>query len=140
MIKYDLRCQNDHVFEVWFRDSDACTEQLAGNEVSCPHCGDSMIEKALMAPAVAKKGDDDDKRRQAAAMANYIHMMREFRQHVEANGDDVGDAFPEEARRIHYGETEHRNIYGQADLEEARELIEEGIDVMPIPGPVRDDA
>lgn len=138
MIKYDLHCDQDHTFEAWFRDSATCDEQLAGGEVLCPNCGSAEVQKALMAPSLAKSGSRE--RKQAMAMAQHLHMLREFRRHVEANCEDVGSAFVEEARRIHYGEVEHRNIYGEADLEEAKELVEEGIEVFPVPGPFREDA
>lgn len=140
MIKYDLRCDQDHTFEAWFRDSSTCDEQLAGDEVLCPHCASQHVQKALMAPSLAKSKADDDNQKQVMAMAQQMHLLREFRRHVEENCDNVGAAFPEEARRIHYGEAEHRNIYGEADLAEAKELIEEGIDILPVPGPIRDDA
>lgn len=140
MIKYDLSCANDHTFEVWFRDSAACDEQIAAGEVLCPHCGTTDVRKSLMAPAINKAEHKDPERKRAMALAHQLHMMREFRRQVEENCDDVGTAFPEEARKIHYGETEHRNIYGEADLAEAKELIEEGIDVFPVPGPFQDDA
>ncbi len=140
MIKYDLRCDEEHTFEVWFRDSAACDDQLAGGEVLCPQCGSAAVQKALMAPALSTSDKGNQDRKQAMAMAHQLHMLREFRRHVEQNCEDVGSAFPEEARRIHYGEVEHRNIYGEADLAEAKELIEEGIEVFPVPGPFRDDA
>jgi hypothetical protein len=140
MIKYDLRCEHEHTFEVWFRDSAACDEQLAGGEVLCPQCGSVSVQKALMAPALSKSDKGSHDRKHAMAMAQQLHMLREFRRQVEQNCEDVGSAFPEEARRIHYGEVEHRNIYGEADLAEAKELIEEGIEVFPVPGPFRDDA
>jgi len=140
MIKYDLRCDQDHAFEAWFRDSATCDGQLANGEVLCPHCASHQVCKALMAPAVAKPQSDEGGQKRVVAMAEHMHMLREFRRHVEENCDNVGSAFPEEARRIHYGETEHRNIYGEADLAEAKELVEEGIDIMPVPGPIRDDA
>ena len=140
MIKYDLRCDHDHSFEAWFRDSAACDTQLASAEVLCPQCGSASVQKALMAPAVGKSEARDDGQKRVMAMAHQLHLLREVRRHVEENCDHVGAAFPEEARRIHYGETEHRNIYGEADLAEAQELIEEGIDIMPVPGPIRDDA
>jgi len=141
MIKYDLRCGQDHTFEAWFRDSQACDDQLAGGEVLCPHCGSAEVQKALMAPALGKsdKGGDEQRSR-VMALAQHLHMLREFRRQVEENCEDVGAAFVDEARRIHYGETEDRAIYGEADLEEAQELIEEGIDVFAVPGPFRDDA
>ena len=140
MIKYDLSCSNDHTFEVWFRDSTACDEQVAAGEVACPHCGDADVRKALMAPAINKAEHKSPEHKRAMAMAQQMHMLREFRRQVEENCDDVGADFPEEARKIHYGETEHRNIFGEADLEEAKEMIEEGIDLFPVPGPFRDDA
>jgi hypothetical protein len=140
MIKYDLSCTNDHTFEVWFRDSAACNEQVASGEVVCPHCGDADVRKALMAPAINKAEHKDPERKRAVAMAQQMHLLREFRRQVEDNCDDVGADFPEEARKIHYGETKHRNIFGEADLDEAKELIEEGIELFPVPGPFRDDA
>jgi hypothetical protein len=140
MIKYDLNCASDHTFEVWFRDSATCEEQVSAGEVLCPHCGSADVRKALMAPAINKAEHRDPERKRAMALAHQLHLMREFRRHVEENSDDVGAAFPEEARKIHYGETEHRNIYGEADLAEAKELIEEGIDIFPVPGPFREDA
>ena len=140
MIKYDLSCTNDHTFEVWFRDSAACNEQVASGEVVCPHCGDADVRKALMAPAINKAEHKDPERKRAVAMAQQMHLLREFRRQVEDNCDDVGADFPEEARKIHYGETKHRNIFGEADLDEAKELIEEGIELFPVLGPFRDDA
>ena len=140
MIKYDLGCSNEHTFEVWFRDSAACDEQIAAGEVLCPHCGVTDVHKALMAPAINKAGHKDPERKRAVAMAQQMHLLREFRRQVEENCDNVGADFPEEARKIHYGETEHRNIYGEAGLEEAKELIEEGIELFHVPGPFRDDA
>ena len=140
MIKYDLSCSNEHSFEVWFRDSAACDEQVSCGEVVCPHCGSTDVQKALMAPAINKAAHRDPERKRAMAMAQQLHLMREFRRYVEQNCNDVGADFPEEVRKIHYGETEFRNIYGEADLAEAKELIEEGIDIFPVPGPFRDDA
>jgi hypothetical protein len=140
MIKYDLRCDHDHTFEVWFRDSSSCDTQLAGGEVLCPQCASTTVQKALMAPSVAKSHSVDAGQNQVMTMAQQMQMLREFRRHVEQNSDDVGAEFPAEARRIHYGEAEHRNIYGEADLSEVKELIEEGIDIAPLPGPFRDDA
>ncbi len=140
MIKYDLRCEQDHEFEAWFPNSGTCDEQMAGGEVLCPHCGSADVRKALMAPSIAKSETVDPERKRAMAMAQKVHLMREFRRYVEENSDNVGADFPEEARRIHYGESEHRNIYGEAKLSEAKELIEEGIDVFPVPGRFRDDA
>jgi hypothetical protein len=140
MIKYDLRCDKDHTFEVWFRDSTTCDAQLVGGEVLCPQCASPHVQKALMAPSVAKSQSPESVQEQQLTLAHQMHLLREMRRHVEANSDHVGADFPEEARRMHYGEAERRNIYGEADLTEAKELIDEGIDIMPLPGPIRDDA
>ena len=140
MIKYDLSCNNEHSFEVWFRDSAACDEQVAGGEVLCPHCGSTDVRKALMAPAINKAAHREPEQKRAMALAHQLHVMREFRRYVEQNCEDVGGDFPEIARKMHYGETEHRNVFGEAGLAEAKELIEEGIDIFPVPGPIRDDA
>ena len=79
MIKYDLGCSNEHTFEVWFRDSAACDEQIAAGEVLCPHCGVTDVHKALMAPAINKAGHKDPERKRAVAMAQQMHLLREFR-------------------------------------------------------------
>lgn len=133
MICFSLNCSQDHEFEGWFRDSTAFEEQVAHDQLSCPFCNDTKIRKALMAPAVARGREVavvDEKKAQLAMMA---HMMRKVREHVEQNFDNVGPRFAEEARRIHYGETEARDIFGQASLTEAKELVEEGIAVRPLP-------
>jgi hypothetical protein len=130
VIVYNLRCRNAHEFEGWFRDSEAFDAQAKGGKLSCPICDSRKVEKAIMAPAVsgAKKstvtGDEAKKMRQ---------FMTGLRKYVQKNADYVGPKFAEEARKIHYGETEHRHIYGEASLEEAKELVEEGVDVAPLP-------
>ncbi len=93
-----------------------------------------------MAPAVATKKKDDGADKRQLVMAAQQAMMAKLRQHVENNFENVGDRFPEEARRIHYGETEQRDIYGEASPDEARELVEEGVEIAPLPGPSRTDA
>lgn len=95
-----------------------------------------------MAPAVsAKKGDRDDEfRKQAMAFATTQAKLAAMRAHVEENFENVGDQFSEEARRIHYGETEKRDIYGEATLPQVKELVDEGVEVAPLPGPTRSDA
>jgi hypothetical protein len=140
MIKYDLRCNQDHTFEAWFRDSVTCDDQLAGGEVVCPQCASATVQKALMAPKVAKSQASESSEQQVMSMAQKMQLLREFRRHVEQNSDNVGADFPEEARKMHYGEVEHRNIYGEANFTDVKELIDEGIEVTPLPGPFRDDA
>lgn len=139
MIVFDLRCANEHVFEAWFQDSAAFDEQAARHEILCPVCSDTAVSKALMAPNVAgsrKKAAD----RGAEPFSRYVNALAELRDHVEKNCDYVGEAFPEEARKIHYGEAERRNIYGEASDDEATEMHDEGIEFQRIPWAPREDA
>jgi hypothetical protein len=139
MIKYELKCRKDHVFEGWFYDSATYDKQAAKGEIVCPVCNSRKIGKAPMAPRIARSKSERsaDEVKQKAAM---MQALRELRDHVEKNADYVGDRFAEEARKIHYGETDERNIYGEASKEEAQELSEEGIDVALVPWLPRGDA
>lgn len=153
MIKYALVCEQGHDFESWFADSAAYDKQVKRKLVSCPQCGSAKVEKAIMAPRLAASSK---KRRApveapvpvaetpAAAPAAPVAMispqerefrakLKELREHLTKNADDVGGKFPEEARKMHYGETEHRSIYGVASPEDAKELAEEGIEFHPLP-------
>ena len=134
MIRYALLCEKEHEFDGWFRSSSDFDEQVAAGEVTCPACGNAKVRKGLMAPNVAgtKKSATIDLSKAEAAQ-KMVAMMTALRKHVEENCDYVGDQFAETARRIHYGEEEHREIYGEATLDEARELIEEGVEVAPLP-------
>lgn len=134
MIRYALACEAGHAFESWFRDSDAFEKQAEAGLLSCPHCGSTRIAKQIMAPAVAMREEKPapfammgEKEREMRA------LLRAFHDHLSANAEDVGSAFAEEARKIHYGESDERAIYGVASLPEVRELSEEGIPVMPVP-------
>ncbi len=139
MIKYELKCRKDHVFEAWFYDSATYDKQAAGGKIVCPVCNSRKITKAPMAPRIGKsKGEVAAAEAKEVAVA--MKALRELRDHVEKNADYVGDKFAEEARKIHYGEADKRNIYGEATKEEARELTEEGIDVAMIPWVPRGDA
>ena len=137
MIKYQLKCDAGHEFEGWFRDSADYDNQAQRHLVECPVCGSSNVRKALMAPAVArsgalKKGSDTEARRAKVAQ-DLAQAAQKARDYVEKNFDYVGGRFPEEARRIHYGETEDRNIYGEATGGEVKELLDEGVSVAPVP-------
>lgn len=136
MIVYALQCSDGHDFEGWFKDSNAFDEQAAGGKLRCPLCNSHRVVKAPMAPAL---GNAAGERKSAP---DEMRKMRQFvtglRKYVEQNADYVGPKFPEEARKIHYGETEQRHIYGEATLKEARELVEEGVDVAPLPPDVSD--
>lgn len=133
MIKYQLVCDNEHEFAGWFRSSEDFDKQVKRKLVDCPDCGSKKVEKALMAPNVSTS------RKKAVELppekrAELVNAMREIRKKVEENAEYVGPRFAEEARRIHYKETdEGKGIYGEATLAEAKELAEEGIDFMPLP-------
>jgi hypothetical protein len=147
MIVFDVSCSNEHVFEGWFRDSESFGEQVEARAVTCPVCGDSKVRKALMAPNVAgiRKGKDESAPNAVMGaadgkLAEFVEALHELKKHVEKNSDYVGDTFPEEARKIHYGETEPRSIHGEASPEEAAKLIDEGVDFHRIPWPGKSDA
>ncbi len=152
MISYNLRCSHDHEFEMWFKDSKTYDRQRKARKVSCPICGDSKVEKAPMAPrlargAIARAEADTSNAAAASADPALAEKMREaqrvlgeLRDHVEKNCDYVGDDFAEEARRIHYGETEERNIYGETSDQEAAKLEDEGVAFHRIPWTPRHDA
>jgi len=146
MIKYALACEQAHEFESWFPSSEAYETQRERGFVTCPFCNSSKVDKRIMAPSVART-DKAPVAQPAEAQAMAVlsdkereirAALRALREHVLKNAENVGKDFVEEARRMHYGEAEERSIYGEADLEEARALAEEGIDVLPIPS-VPDD-
>lgn len=136
----NLQCAQSHAFEGWFASEDDFQSQLGRGIIECPMCGDASITKMLSAPRlnlgavapveVAPK-QEVVSAPDATMQAAWMQMVRK----VMANTEDVGDKFPEEARRIHYGETEERGIRGQATAEETEALIEEGIGVLPLPLP-----
>ncbi|WP_342153780.1 DUF1178 family protein [Methylorubrum sp. SB2] len=154
MIRFTLVCDSGHSFESWFPSGSAYDEQAARGFVTCPICESGRVTKAPMAPAVARTDRD---RRPAAEPASLpappsppptapmpMPMLAEperrlralfkaVREHVVSTSEHVGDRFAEEARAIHYGDAEGRPIYGEATPHEARELAEEGIEVMPLP-------
>lgn len=140
MILYDLRCAGDHAFEAWFRDSATYDRQAAAGGISCPVCGDSAVVKAPMAPRVSKSSRDGGGDSDAAKAAAMREALTELRDTIERNSDHVGEKFAEEARKIHYGEVEHRNIYGEATDDQARELSDEGIKIGRIPWLPRTDS
>ena len=148
MIRYSLRCERDHSFESWFQSSSAFDSQVKRKLVACPVCESTKVEKAIMAPRiVSKKGRESTPAApapaaEAAASAQPLVMaqerelrtkLKELRDHIVKNADNVGEQFPNEARKMHYGEIEHRPIYGEASPEEARALIDEGVEVSPLP-------
>ncbi|HUH83915.1 MAG TPA: DUF1178 family protein [Stellaceae bacterium] len=128
MILFKLRCSAEHEFEAWFRDGAAYERQTARGEIACPECGNSAIEKAPMAPRLARAGNAAP-----PSPEEMRRMLQQMRKHVEANCDYVGPRFADEARRIHRGEADARGIYGEATDTESQELADEGIEVARIP-------
>ena len=139
MISFNIRCANEHVFEVWFNNSTAYEEQSASGEVACPICGDSTVEKAPMAPRV-NMGTSRPSATNVPPVVAIREMITEIHRHVSENTEDVGGDFAEEARRIHYGETEERGIRGEASDDEVQELEEEDIGIYRLPNLPRSDA
>jgi hypothetical protein len=157
MIRYALQCEHGHAFESWFPNSAAYDKQAKRNLVACPVCGSAKVEKAIMAPRLAHpeavepatvpqpamppmpapSSTPGPAKQPVAIMSPHEHELRkklkELREHITKNADYVGPRFPEQARKIHYGEIEHRSIYGEASPDEAKELHEEGIEFHPLP-------
>jgi hypothetical protein len=151
MIRYNLRCERGHAFESWFQSSSAYEAQEKRKLVNCPACGSDKVERAIMAPQiVSKKGRDSAEPAPAPAASTEVSAptstplmmaqerelrvkLKELRDHIVKNADNVGERFPNEARKMHYGDIEHRPIYGEASPEEARSLIDEGVEVSPLP-------
>ncbi len=133
MIRFTLSCSQEHEFEGWFRDNEAFDRQVAAGQVACPVCADVVVRKAIMAPAISRTRPAEAVTREQARQAFMLMMARKVREHVEKNFEPVGARFAEEARRIHHGETEKRDIWGSATVAEAKELHEEGVPVCPLP-------
>ena len=148
MILYNLICHKGHAFESWFPSSTAYDKQAKRGLVSCPACGSAKVEKAIMAPRLARKDKSTSASvapvEEAAQAPSPVAMLspqeqefrtklKELREHLTANADNVGKKFPEEARKMHYGEIEHRSIYGEATAQDAKALHEEGIEFHPLP-------
>ncbi len=156
MIHYQLRCGGGHAFDGWFRDSTTFEQQSAAGLTSCPVCGVVDVKRALMAPALGKKGRAPPAQVEAAvtpapdtappapvagaALPDGLRaMLQKMRAEVEKRCDYVGPEFAAEARRIHSGEREKRGIYGEASPEDAERLADDGIDVAQIPWVPRAD-
>ena len=142
MIHYALTCDQAHEFESWFPSVVSFEEQQEKGLLICPVCGSSRVDRQVMAPSVvSSSGTDVISKDQSEKPVSLLsekeqkirEVFREFREHIQKNSEHVGERFPEEARKMHYGEVEYRSIYGETSFEEARSLVEEGIDVMPLP-------
>jgi len=147
MIHYNLICDSDHEFDSWFASSKAFDELKQSGLVTCPYCNSGKIEKSLMAPSIpakANKAPSLPAKEQAVSqsllstnndpiMKQLAENIRKLRQHVSENAEYVGKDFAKTAREIHYEEQPARGIYGEASLDEAKSLLEEGVEVMPLP-------
>ncbi len=154
MIRYALVCGQGHDFESWFQDSASYDKQARRSLVACPRCGSVKVEKAIMAPrlAGARKRNHATPVEMPATMASREQpqekapvamitpqerelrsKLKELRDHLTKNAAHVGAKFPDEARKMHYGEVEHRSIYGEASPDDAKKLAEEGIEFHPLP-------
>jgi len=140
MIRYNLRCDRGHTFESWFQSSSAYDSQVKRKLVTCAVCGSAKVEKAIMAPRLARTGKRGEVAPADSSIPETVAQERELRaeikqlhDHLIKNADNVGARFPNEARKMHYGDIEHRPIYGEASPEETRSLIEEGVEVGSLP-------
>ncbi len=162
MIRYNLVCAKGHEFESWFANSAAYDKQARRGLLECPSCGSTKVEKALMTPRLARTRKSDvavsapteavaapepttptnataalEPAAPVAMLSPQEHelraKLRELRDHLVANSENVGGRFPEEARKMHYGEKKHRSIYGTASPDDAKALHEEGIEFAPLP-------
>ncbi len=147
MIRYSLVCENGHEFDSWFPDSGAYDEQARRGLVECPVCHSPQVRKSIMAPRLARGGSVESEPAAAstdelqasppvvmdARLAALRAVIREMRATIDSQTTDVGSAFPDEARKMHNGEIENRPIRGEASPREARDLIEDGVPILPIP-------
>ncbi len=133
MIRYALKCEHDHGFEAWFSASADYDDQAARSLIECPFCGSRDIGKQIMAPAVAGTRKSAMSADPAALQTMMMQAAREVRSHVEQNFDYVGDAFASEARDIHEGRSEKREIYGEATPAEVKKLRDDGVPCAPLP-------
>ena len=135
MIHYSLSCDNGHAFDGWFSGSADFDNQVQRGLLTCPVCGSASVTKGLMAPPISTARKQEQ--RQAAlvdrAQREAIDKLRKAVAEIRSNAEDVGARFPEEARKIHYGEAEERGIIGEADARAVHDLLEEGIEIMPLP-------
>jgi hypothetical protein len=157
MIRYSLACGRKHDFEAWFKNSADYDKQKKRGLVTCPACGSDKVEKAIMAPQLGRGSRKDERAPDVAppeapapetpapaenktpvAMISpqereFRAKLKELRDHLTKNAENVGGRFPEKARKMHYGEIEHRSIYGEASPQDAKELHDEGIEFHPLP-------
>jgi len=133
VITYSLACENHHKFDAWFRSAEAYDDQHGRGIVTCPVCGSLKVDKALMAPALRMTSDKISLSTGHPMQSEIRDFLRAMRKKVTSEADYVGDKFAEEARKIHFKESDQRGIYGEATRDEVAELLDEGIDFLPLP-------
>ncbi len=145
MIHYSLLCENRHAFDAWFKSAAAYDEQVRQGIVTCPICSTRKVEKSIMAPAVSRSSEDARSLPESAGgekmsfsaghpqQAQLRAALRQLRDKLTAEADYVGDRFATEARKIHLHEAEPRGIYGEATRDEVADMVEDGVDFMPLP-------
>tara|TARA_Y100001980_G_C14408340_1_gene202647 strand:- start:267 stop:701 length:435 start_codon:yes stop_codon:yes gene_type:complete len=135
MIKFDLVCENEHIFEASFDDSSSFEKQKKKKLIECPLCSSSNISKSVMAPNISNKSSSSIKinREKNKLFSNYNKQINKIKSEIEKNFTYVGKKFPEEARKIHYGEVKDKPIYGEATEKESQELVDEGISLVRLP-------
>ena len=135
MIKFDLICENQHIFEASFDDSNSFEKQKRKKQIECPLCNSSSISKSVMAPNISGKSTSSAKinRQKKKLFSNYNKQLNKIKSEIEKNFTYVGKKFPEEARKIHYGEAKDKPIYGEATEKESQELVDEGIGLVRLP-------
>ncbi len=144
MIKYALTCEGDHEFDVWFASSKAYDEQSERGLIECPVCGSIKVTKQIMAPAVRASGQKSGRSSPMTSAPpqlpdispeQFEKMASKVREHIAKTHHYVGDTFAEEARAMHYGEKDHKPVWGETSPEQARELADEGVAALPLPAP-----
>jgi hypothetical protein len=133
MIRYSLKCEHDHAFDSWFQSAEAFEKLLSAGMISCSVCGALGVEKAVMAPQVRIGGEKEQVGPLSAPASPAEQALVEIRKKIEANSENVGKDFASEARAIHDGDAPERSIYGEAKLDDAKALIDDGITVTPLP-------
>lgn len=133
MINYTLKCEEGHQFDSWFKSAAAFDALQKSGHLSCATCGSNAVEKAMMAPRVAQSTKEETPPALREPQSDQERALKALRQHVEDNADYVGDRFAQEARSMYLGTTPDRAIYGEANADEARKLIEDGVPVAPLP-------
>ena len=140
MIKYTLECRKKHRFESWFKSADAFEKLLTSGHITCSVCGNSEVSKSIMAPNIGAKSNSRTKSQNINKEVSLStpstvteKAIKEFRQHIEKSSENVGSKFATEARKMHLGEAPERSIYGESTIKEAKDLIDEGISVVPLP-------